>query len=64
MSHPLEADRDFAVTVTSVEPGLYKGLLEAPVAPRWHWTLQNQGATGWRLDGAVQAADIGDAASD
>ena len=65
MSHPLEADRDFAVTVTSVEAGLYTAMLEAPVAPRWHWTLQNnQDATGWRLDGAVQAADIGDAASD
>ena len=64
MSHPLEADRDFAVTVTSVEAGLYTGMLEAPVAARWHWTLQEQDATGWRLDGAVQAADIGDAASD
>lgn len=64
LSHPLEADRDFAVKLTSVEAGYYTGMLDAPVARGWHWTLVGQHSGGWRLDGAVQAADIGDAAND
>ena len=64
MSHPLEADRDFTVTLSRTGPELYRGTLPLPVAPRWHWTLQFQAADGWRLDGVVEAADIGNAAID
>ena len=64
LSHPLEADRDFTVTLDKASVGLYTGILEAPVAARWHWTLEAQDGAGWRLDGVVQAADTGHAASD
>ena len=64
MSHPLEADRDFDVTLSRTGEGLYRGSLQHPVAPRWHWTLQLQAPEGWRLDGVVQASDIGNVAID
>ena len=64
MSHPMEADRDFDVAVSRISEGLYRGSLTQQVAPRWHWTLQLQAPDGWRLDGSVQAADIGNATSD
>jgi hypothetical protein len=64
MSHPLEADRDFGVTLSRIGEELYHGSLAQPVAPRWHWTLQLQTPDGWRLDGVVQASDIGNAAID
>ena len=64
MSHPLESDRDFNVALSRFGPGQYRGSLQQPVAPRWHWTLQLQQAEGWRLDGAVEAADLGDASGD
>lgn len=62
LSHPLESDRDFRVRLNRAAPGEYRGLLEKPVAPRWHWTLQGPASGGWRLDGTVTAADIDDAA--
>jgi hypothetical protein len=64
MSHPLESDRDFAVVLMRVDPGLYSGILQQAVAPRWHWTLQSEHAQSWRLDGSVKATDIGNAAID
>ena len=64
MSHPLESDRDFAVLLMRVDPGLYSGVLQQSVAPRWHWTLQSEHAQSWRLDGSVKATDIGNAAID
>ena len=64
MSHPLESDRDFKVVLIQLSPGQYSGRLHQPVAPRWHWTLQLQETDGWRLDGAVEATDIGDASAE
>ena len=64
LSHPLEADRDFKVTVSRIDQQLFRGDLPQQVAPRWHWTLELQAPQGWRLDGAVQATDIGNAAID
>jgi hypothetical protein len=59
MSHPLEADRDFTVILAKVKPGLYRGIHEDEVAPRWHWILEAPQPNGWRLDGAVLATDFG-----
>jgi hypothetical protein len=59
LSHPLESDRDFKMMLVRVAPGHYRGNLPAPVAPRWHWTLELPQAEGWRLDGSVEAADFG-----
>ena len=64
LSHPLEADRDFDVVLSRISEGLYRGSLTQPIAPRWHWTLQLQAPEGWRLDGVVQASDIGNVAID
>ncbi len=64
LSHPMEADRDFTVTLARVGPELYSGALAQRIAPHWHWTLEQPRADGWRLDGAVQAADIGDVPRD
>ncbi len=64
LSHPLEADRDFAVTLARIGPQLYRGTLGHAIAPHWHWILEAQSDSSWRLDGAVQAVDIGRAERD
>jgi hypothetical protein len=64
LSHPLEADRDFDVILSRIGPDLYRGKLPQPIAPRWHWKLELDAPAGWRLDGVVEAADIGNAAID
>ncbi len=62
LSHPLEADRDFTVSLRAVGGGHYLGQLERPVAQRWHWILASPGETPWRLDGTLGEADTGHAA--
>lgn len=62
LSHPMEADRDFKVPLVRVSPGLYRGSMGQAVARHWHWTLQGLRRDDWRLDGAVEAADINNAA--
>jgi hypothetical protein len=58
LSHPMEADRDFTVTLARVSPAVYSGTLAQEIAPHWHWRLEPPRESGWRLDGSVQAADI------
>lgn len=56
-SHPLEADRDFSVTLAELAPGLYQAELPAEVSPNWHWIMEsidNQ----WRLDGSLRPEDF------
>jgi hypothetical protein len=60
MSHPLESDRDFSARLVRSVQGSYRGRLQKPVAPRWHWTLESPGPEAWRLDGSVVAADFAD----
>lgn len=60
LSHPLESDRDFTVSVERRKPGVYQGQLQTTVAPRWHWTLELPQANGWRLDGVIEAVDFND----
>lgn len=55
LSHPLESNRDFEIAVVQSTPGQYLGRLSAPVAQRWHWSLENQGEPTWRLDGSFTA---------
>jgi len=62
LSHPLEADRDLPVKLARIAPGIYQAPLPAAVAPRWHWTLSLEQVDGWRLDGVIEAHDIGNAA--
>ena len=64
LSHPLEADRDFPVTLSRISPGIYQARLTAAVAPRWHWTLSLAQRDGWRLDGIIEQVESGNAASD
>ena len=64
LSHPLEADEDFAVSLSKVSPGHYRGILAHKIAPHWHWSLETQQENGWRLGGAVQASEIGHATGD
>lgn len=61
LSHPLEADSDFQVTVVQSVPGEYRGRLQAAIAARWHWALLNEDGEAWRLDGSITAADLRDA---
>jgi hypothetical protein len=61
LSHPLESDRDFTTPLIRSSHGEYRGNLQHPVAPRWHWTLELPTEDGWRLDGSVTAADFSDA---
>jgi len=58
LSHPMEADRDFAVTLVRTGPHIYSGTLAQGVAPRWHWTIEPPQENGWRLNGTVQGTDI------
>ena len=53
LSHPLEADRDLAVPLIRMQPGVYIGSSESVMAGRWHWILENRDTPGWRLDGSV-----------
>lgn len=64
LAHPLEADRDFTVTLTRRGSDAYEGILDHGVAPHWHWTLEPQRENSWRLDGTVQAADFHNASRD
>lgn len=63
LSHPLEADRDFSVTLDRVAPALYVGALPSPAAVNWHWTLEPD-SERWRLDGSLGAGDFLGADSD
>lgn len=56
-SHPLEADRDFAVSLEPVAPGLYQAELPADLAPNWHWILE-PGTSEWRIDGSLTSSDF------
>ncbi|WOJ93897.1 FixH family protein [Congregibacter variabilis] len=56
-SHPLEADRDFTVTLSEVAPGLYQTELPAELSPNWHWTMEASDSQ-WRLDGSLAAEDF------
>ena len=58
LSHPLESDQDFQVTLIQSGPGEYRGRVSGTVAPRWHWALISEQEQGWRLDGALTAGDI------
>ena len=58
LSHPLEADRDFSVPLTRVGPGTYRGELQEPVFPRWHWRLEPMQTGAWRLDGSLSPGDL------
>ena len=51
--HPLEADRDFSVTLQASAPGLYVAALPAAVAPNWHWALDDGADSVWQLDGSL-----------
>jgi len=56
-SHPLEADRDFAVILASVAPSLYQAELPADLAPNWHWILEPD-SRNWRLDGSLGSSEF------
>jgi len=62
--HPLEADRDFSVTLQASAPGLYVVALPAPVAPNWHWALDDGADSKWQLDGSLASSDFLDDRSD
>jgi len=64
LSHPLEADQDFQVPLSRVEPGLYQGRLARRVAPHWHWTLGSPHDGQWRLDGELGASNFDDVTRD
>lgn len=58
LSHPLEADRDFSVTLTRVSAQTYAGKLAHEITPHWHWVLEGAGNSDWRLDGTLGTADF------
>lgn len=58
LSHPMEADRDFFVTLNRAPQGRYFGVLPSPVEPHWHWVLQDPQNTEWRLDGVLSPSEF------
>lgn len=59
LSHPLQADQDFTVRLARISAGQYRGELTRKITPRWHWVLESGQQDTWRLDGEVQASEIG-----
>ena len=51
LSHPLEADRDFAIPLMRINPTTYRTLLPEPLYGRWHWTIDEGDGSEWRIDG-------------
>lgn len=51
LSHPLEAERDFAVPLRELSPGHYRVLLPTPLEGRWHWIIDAGAGSPWRVDG-------------
>lgn len=58
LSHPLEADQDFSVTLQRRQNGVYSAVLKREVFQRWHWKLQSPENGGWRLDGVLADEDF------
>lgn len=61
LSHPIEADRDFYLSLGRRADGAYSGPLAVPVGAHWHWTLDSGENSPWRLDGSLSPTDIGSA---
>ena len=61
LSHPMEADRDFSVKLRKIAPDTYQAALPNPVDLHWHWIVEMPPPDSWRLDGSIQASDIGNA---
>jgi hypothetical protein len=62
LSHPLEADRDFTVTLARVSDGRYQGELgDNEVAAHWHWILKGRADDAWRVDGVLNSNQISNA---
>ena len=53
MSHPMEADRDFAVTLNKIADNTYSGNLPYPVENNWHWKIEPPDPESWQLNGTV-----------
>jgi hypothetical protein len=58
LSHPLEADLDFCVLLLHSKAGIYTAQLPHPVAAHWHWIIESEGSTPWRLDGSIENSDF------
>ena len=58
LSHPIEADRDFYLSLGQRSPGVYSGPLPTPVGAHWHWTLDDGEDSEWRLDGSLSVSDM------
>ena len=53
LAHPMEADRDFTVSLGRRTDGSYSAPLPSSVAAHWHWTLDSGEDSDWRLDGSL-----------
>jgi hypothetical protein len=60
LSHPLEADRDFAVTLTPSSSSTYYAELPQQIGEHWHWTLEPPAPSRWELNGKIRAGDFTD----
>ncbi len=60
LSHPLEADRDFTMTLGRYTQGGYSAPLPSAVAPNWHWVLDAGEDSDWRLQGSLTSEQFGD----
>lgn len=58
LSHPMEADRDFYLTLGRRTDGIYSAPLPTVIGPYWHWTLDAGENSEWRLDGSLSPGDI------
>ncbi|MBA6412564.1 FixH family protein [Parahaliea sp. F7430] len=65
LSHPIEANKDFSVTLQRSSASEYRARMPSTPAPRWHWVLEEalDSGSSWRLDGAFTASDFSHANS-
>lgn len=58
LSHPMESDRDFYLTLGRRSDGVYSAPLPNAIGPYWHWTLDTGEESHWRLDGSLSPLEF------
>ncbi|MFT6955288.1 MAG: hypothetical protein ACJAYC_000281 [Halieaceae bacterium] len=62
LAHPMEADRDFQISLARRNDGSYSAPLAALVAAHWHSILDSGESSGenslWRLDGSLSEVNF------
>lgn len=53
MAHPIEADKDFRLTLLPGPDGVFFADMPAPVASGWHWSITGTVPHAWLVSGVI-----------